>query len=165
MASTWQFTGTRNPTATLRRMVALTRKDASTQAAMSAANSIVMTANSHSPFSMAGQIKQWALSHLHYMPDPDEMQVLKSPMELLKDAQSTGTYLGNCADAAMLTAMLCIDVGIPCFFEARAFLKPDAPFQHVVTIAMTEKGPMEFDITRPAGTPDVVVSRRQQVKV
>lgn len=146
-------------------MVALTRKDASTQAAMAAANSIVMTANSHSPLSMAEQVRSWALSHLHYMPDPDEMQVLKPPLEMLTDAQGKGMYLGNCADAAMLTAMLCIDVGIPCYFEARAFLKPDAPFQHVVTIAMTEKGPFEFDITRPAGTPDVPITRRQRVKV
>jgi hypothetical protein len=164
-AGQWIITGTNNPAGTVARMRGLVRKDAVTQEAIEAADSIVMTADGHNTFAMANEIKEWVARHCHYIPDLDEMQVLKPPITLLRDAQSRGVFVGNCADAAMLSAMLLIDVGIPCYFEARAFLKPDAPYQHVVTVAITDHGLVDFDVTRPIGSPDVLVTRRYQLKV
>ena len=162
----WEFSGTDNPMGTMRRMIALIRKDATTVDAITAANSIVMTADGHNEYAMANEIKEWAQNHLHYIPDLNEMQVLKSPLFLLHEAQTKGVFIGNCADAAMLCAMLCICDGIPCSIEARAFIKPNAPYQHVVCVTDLGRPPeVDFDITRPIGSPDVVVSRRYRMKV
>jgi hypothetical protein len=161
----WEIMGTNNPAATLRRMDALTRQDSQLPDSILAANSIVMTADGHSNYAMAQEIKEWCQQHFHYIPDLDEMQVLKSPHYLLQQAQKNGVVPGNCADAAMLSAMLCICDGIPCYFEARAFIKPDNPYQHVVAVAQTEKGLVDFDITKPSNIGDIVISRRYRVKV
>lgn len=161
----WEIMGTNNPAATMQRMKALVRQDAQLPDSILAANSIVMTADGHSTYSMAQEIKEWCQQHFHYIPDLDEMQVLKSPHYQLKQAQKNGVVAGNCADAAMLSAMLCIDDGVPCYLEARAFVNKDAPYQHVVTVAQTDKGLVDFDITKPLDAANIVVSRRYQVKV
>lgn len=161
----WIITGTNDPKGTVGRMRSLIRRDAVNPNSILAANSIVMTADGHDSFAMAQQILQWAAQHFHFIPDVDEMQVLKSPSYLLHEAQSKGIVVGNCADAAMLTAMLAIANGIPCTLEARAFINPTAPYQHVVAIANTNRGNVDFDITRPVGSPNYFISRRYDLKV
>jgi len=161
----WLITGTNDPKATVSRMKALVRRDSLNPNSILAANSIVMTADGHDTFAMAHEILEWAQQHFHFIPDVDEMQVLKSPSYLLSEAQSKGVVVGNCADAAMLTAMLAICDGIPCTLEARAFINPTAPYQHVVAIANTDRGNIDFDITRPSGSPNYYISRRYDLKV
>ncbi len=114
-------------------------------------------------------IRQWVQTRFHFWRDPVDTQLLTVPEYMLNWWQHHGYLPGDCADAAELTAALCMAIGMPCSLVAVAFNSPLAPFSHVFTIATarTPKGiaKVEMDVTRPAGVARARFSRFRRLDI
>lgn len=101
---------------------------------------------------VARAVREFVAAHIVYCPDPVGVENLTAPvehMQLFKNGART--LLGDCDDAASLSAAMGEALGIGAEFVARAFYKPDNPYQHVVTY-LHPKGSsgIDMDTTRDA---------------
>src|SRR5687767_10584916 len=78
-------------------------------------------------------IRNYVARHIQFVPDPVGIENLTPPLTRarLLQAAPARVLLGDCDDAATLSAAIAMAVGIPATFTVRAFRKPDAPYQHV----------------------------------
>lgn len=84
-------------------------------------------------------IYYWVTQHIRYMRDPDGVELLKSPAQLLR------TRSGDCDDIATLLAAMFMAAGNPVQFALASF-KPGRPvFSHVYVEVVTPHGPVVFD--------------------
>lgn len=98
--------------------------------------------------------------HIKFCRDPVGVENLTPPIEHMRllQASPSRVLLGDCDDAATLSAALAMAVGCPCSFRILAFRAPDAPFQHVLTVIHPARALSDVicDPTRPAqGLPPV----------
>lgn len=119
-------------------------------------------------------IREWLSSRWRFVNDPMWHQLLTTPVYCLKKIKEQGFVQGNCADAAMTSAALCLAIHIACKFAAVSFgqQKPPhhAPYSHVMTIAYprTRIGSsvaVEMDFTRPTDLARAAFTRRLLVTV
>ena len=164
-AGIWAATGTDDPRATLERMRELVRRDVVYPFVVQQATDIVRAAAPRDQLEQASAIRDWIAMHFRFIPDIRDVELLRSPGWQIQVIQRDGIVQGDCDDAAMLGAALGLAVGIPAVFEARAYLNPKNPYQHVVTILSTRRGPFELDTTRPNGLEPPAVAKTLRVRV
>lgn len=96
----------------------------------------------------ATNLRAWLLTHSRFTPDPDNMELVRTPVEQLHVIATHGTMPGDCDDVATLGAALARALGMRARFVVLAFDGPNAPYQHVYTEVLTRQGWRDFDITR-----------------
>lgn len=120
---------------------------------------------------MAYAIRDYVARHLKFVRDPVGIENLTRPvdhMRQLEQAGPSGYILGDCDDAATLSAALAGAVGIPSTFTVLAFDwgRGASPYQHVFTTLYPPKGrPVVCDTTRDAQKLPPKVARRFTIKV
>ena len=129
------------------------------------ARNIVVQVGPRDEVNQARAIRAWLADRFRFINDPIDVQNLTTPRYMLEKIGHVGFVQGNCADAAMLAAALCMAIRIPCSFIAVAFHTPTAPYQHVFTMAYPRdmhgaKEAIEFDVTRPPDVRTVRFTRR-----
>lgn len=151
--SRWLLRSDADVRATLARMRHLVEKATFTQNFVYwARQEIARTgADSRTPSSVAYAVRDYVKRHIQFMPDPVGQDNLTPPldhMELIK-ANPQRPLLGDCDDAATLSAAMAGVAGIPSTFTVLAFWRPDSPYQHVFTTLYPRGGgPVVCDTTR-----------------
>lgn len=100
----------------------------------------------------ANRIREYLEERVAFVPDPLGVELLKSPVYMLREIDADGRATGDCDDVAILGAALGLAVGLPARFVLLAFT-PGAPYEHVYTELQTEGGWLELDTTRPHQLP------------
>lgn len=112
------------------------------------------------PRDIPGQIEaieQWLLRRFRFTADPVGVELLRDPAEAIKRARLRGFTMGDCDEAAMLSAALGMANGIPARFRALAFER-GGPYTHVIADLLANGRWYPLDITKPQGfvVPDPV---------
>lgn len=94
------------------------------------------------------RIRQWLAGAFSFKPDPEGIELLRTPRVLLQDWDSTGEAAGDCDDAAILGASLAVASGYPVRFVVLGF-DPHGPYGHVYAEAWNGSRWVDFDVTRP----------------
>lgn len=156
---------------TMERMRKLVRLAIDDPSFVYAARQIVARAAQRDEPAQAQMLRQWMQQHFQFVKDPDGREDQRDPRYMLNKIQAFGKYLGDCDDAATLSAALAKAIGIPARFIAAAFADP-GPFQHVYTVVYPmdprarQRRPLEMDVTRPANIPRLPrFARRMPVTV
>ncbi len=100
-----------------------------------------------------------------FVPDPEGVELLKTPELMLEEVRRTGEASGDCDDAAILSAALALELGYQVRFIVLGF-KLGGDYGHVYT-DISSGGPwLELDVTAPAQfPPGLRVHRRMTVGV
>ena len=96
----------------------------------------------------AYRIRDWLASAVSFQPDPLGVELIRSPIYLLRQIQEQGAAWGDCDDVATLAAALGMAVGLPASFVLLGF-DSLGPFSHVYTQLWTQGGWVEMDTTAP----------------
>ncbi|MDE2314535.1 MAG: hypothetical protein KGL04_10240 [Elusimicrobia bacterium] len=94
----------------------------------------------------------WTMSHFHYVNDPKNVELLKSPEVSMQEIQMTGSFMGDCDDATALMAALLKSIGYA--VRAAVISKPGSSgeFVHVYPVAILRNGEaIPLEMTRPGG--------------
>lgn len=138
------------------------------------ARAIVFNVTPRDEVAQARAIRDWLDARWLFVNDPMWHQLLTTPAYVLTRIKRFGRVQGNCADAAMVSAALCLAIHIPCKFAAVSFgvQRPPqhAPYSHVMTIAyprtsIGSTAAVEMDFTRPAELSRARFTRRLLVTV
>lgn len=138
---------------TVWHMRALVRTSLSRPLLADRAASIV--AGSESALEAGTRIREFLETEVVYVPDPLGMELLKSPVYMLREIDADGRATGDCDDVAILGAALGLAAGLPARFVLLAF-RPGAPYEHVYTELLTDEGWLELDTTKPHQLPSGV---------
>lgn len=113
----------------------------------------------HPPSGRAARlIRSWLDEHTRFVPDPLGLEVIRSPVLMLRVIECEGVAPGDCDDVAVLGATLGLSVGIPARFVLLAF-EDYGLYEHVYTDLLTPE-PVDLDTTRPAQMPpDLRIAR------
>lgn len=100
---------------------------------------------------IARGIRDYVASHVQFAPDPVGVENLTPPRQHMEILKRKSYVLGDCDDAATLSAAMGESVGIPASFKILAFYGPKNPYQHVITYLHPRgSGVIDMDTTRPA---------------
>lgn len=133
------------------------------------ARAVVANVTPRDEVAQALAVRDWCKDHWRFVNDPMWHQLLTTPVYLLDHIRQAGYVQGNCADAALLSAALCLAIHIPCKFAAVSFgqQRPPhhAPYSHVMTIAyphthIGSTAAVEMDFTRPEDLARAAFTRR-----
>ena len=116
---------------------------------------IVQAAAPRDKYAHAKLIRSWVSNHMRFVPDPDQVEMVHSPEELLDQISQRYYTNGDCDDVAVLTAALAKVVGLRARFVVVGF-EPRGGFAHVFTIVETPQGWVDMDTTRPRQIPAVL---------
>jgi transglutaminase-like putative cysteine protease len=115
---------------------------------------------------VARAIRDYLSAHIRFMPDPFGVENITPPLEHMKLLQKHRVLLGDCDDAATLSAAMGKAVGIPAEFRILAFYKPNNPYQHVITYLHPKGGlVIDMDTTRPQQNLPPVATRSFSIRV
>jgi transglutaminase-like putative cysteine protease len=115
--------------------------------------------DTRSPIAVANFVRDFVARVVHFSPDPVGIENITPPAEHLEalqdalDVGGSGFIIGDCDDAATLSAALAGAFGVPARFTIRAFDwgRGPSPFQHVFTTLLPRGGaPVDVDTTRDA---------------
>lgn len=126
------------------------------QAHAGAANPIVAACarsiiTATTPAVAANELRAWLGAHTVFVPDPDDEELVRTPLYQVQAVQAGGVSPGDCDDVATLGAALALAAGLRCAFVVLGFEGPGSPFQHVYTLVHTVP-PVNFDVTRSPNT-------------
>ena len=117
---------------------------------MATARSIVGVVSD--PMTRARFLRSWLVQHTQFAPDPDEVELVRTPVEQLRRIAVNGIARGDCDDVAVVGAALAQAAGLSPRFVVLGFGPgPDVPYTHVYTDVLG--GAVEFDITRRPDSP------------
>lgn len=88
---------------------------------------------SHHFVDEAVSIGQYVQKKVRYVRDPDNVEYLQDPLDLVKHIQM-GTAQGDCDDMALLTATLLLSVGHQPYFRAVRYEQPYGTFNHIYVV-------------------------------
>lgn len=108
--------------------------------------------HSRTPSESARAIRAWIAGHTRFLPDPPDLELIRSPRLLALEIARSGLGEGDCDDVATLAAALGLAAGLPTGFALYGFA-PGREYEHVFTVFHTEDGAVEIDTTRPAQLP------------
>lgn len=99
-----------------------------------------VTANAGSDQEKIGAIFRWACAVVQYEKDPPDVELIKSPCRILREAANNGRATGDCDDSAVMIAACLKAAGIRCQFMAVSNEKlsqnfQNPPLDHVFTVA------------------------------
>lgn len=84
-------------------------------------------------------IGNYVKKKVRYVRDPNSIEYLQDPVDLVKHIQNN-TAQGDCDDMALLTASLLLAVGHQPFFRAVRYYQQGGNFNHIYTVVY-EKNP------------------------
>lgn len=126
----------------------------------------------------AQTIREYVRRSVWFCRDPLGVENITPPLEHMRKLRGNygGHVLGDCDDAATLSAALGMAVGLPAQFQALAFGRPDdppgtvytdvnAPYMHVYTTLMADGVWHEMDTTRPDQMLPPTIVRRLTMRV
>lgn len=131
---------------TLRKMGQLARHDLSHPLLVQTTGRIL--ADSTGPADQARRIREFLTVYVRFLPDPSGLELVRSPVFMLREIEAHGQTQGDCDDVATLGAAMGLAVDLPARFVVLSF-KPHAPFSHVFTELATPAGWLELDTTAP----------------
>ncbi len=143
-----------------------------------AARKLVGRVATRDEVAQARALRLWMAQHFRFVKDPDQKEDGRDPRFMMQQIAADGVYLGDCDDAATLSAALGKAIGLPAKFMAVAFA-PNDSYKHVYTVlypmdptlgnrkvpTLAGRRPMEMDVTRPASIPRPKFARRMPVTV
>lgn len=135
---------------TIRHMRRIAKRGAAQPLLRESAASIVGDAGSS--FEAASAIRRFLERRTEFVFDPVGVELIRSPVYMLRAIQARGTAVGDCDDVAVLGAALGLAAGIPARFVLLGFTEAE-PFEHVYTELLSDGGAVELDTTRPAQMP------------
>ena len=97
-------------------------------------------------------IREWVNAHFYFLRDARGVEQLHDVPLMLNKIAATGSFAGDCDDAAILLGSLCGVIGCAVRFQAVSFLDNPSSFAHVWAEAQAPQGTgdwLELDITRP----------------
>lgn len=156
---TWG-SGLDRPTAqdTMREMRRLVRASLMRRPVIETPRMIIRGVPERQELAQARAIRAWCDSRFRFVRDPVGVEYLIAPSRQLAEVRRWGFVQGDCDDAAMMTAALCMSVGLPCRFYAVARNAQDV-YRHVFAVAYPldrasgRRVAVELDITRPSEIP------------
>lgn len=80
---------------------------------------------------MVERLTAWVRGHLHYTPDPPEMERITSPAALLEEIGRLGHAVGDCDEYVSLLGGLLAALGLPVELILTS-TDPDAVYRHVL---------------------------------
>lgn len=116
-------------------------------------------------------IDQWVRDHFTFALDPKEVNgtvvfdLITHPLAQVEMYQELSRVIGDCDDAAILTAVLGKANLIPARFRVVGFRGPAGPFSHVYTLLKGSGGWVSLDVTRPLDSSVPRVTRVAEVNV
>lgn len=162
LAVHWLATGDAGAKETLRVMAAAVHHAITNPAFVWWARSIVQDCPPRNETCCAYAIREYVAGAVHFQRDPLGVENITPPeVHMQKLRGRFGAYvLGDCDDAATLSAALGMAVGLPARFVVLAFPMPGdapgvrytqdtAPYQHVYTELLAGGAWREMDTTRP----------------
>ncbi len=157
-------------TNTMRKMALDVRQAIVLPTVWETARQIAATVRDRDEVAQALAIRAWVRAHMRFVKDPVDHQLLTVPEYMLDAINTQGYVQGDCADAAELTAALCMAIGIHATFVAVAFNSPTANYSHVFTIADAKLpgggvGKVEMDVTRPDAVKQAKFSRYLRLSI
>lgn len=162
----WAIEGGREVSVTLNKMRNLVRDGARDQFIIDAARLLTHNTDERDYKAQAQIIRGYIKDRLRFVRDPNGVELLQLPRQLLADIQHRSYTMGDCDDAATLSATLLTAIGFPCRFEAVAFFSPHSPFSHVYTVCELGHGKeLDMDTTRPDGLRTLVPSRKHITRI
>lgn len=132
---------------------------------LTASREIVADIEARNTTGQAYAVRDFLSARLRFLSDPVDIEVLETPESMLKTIATRGYAMGDCDNAAVLSAALLKSIGIRCRFVILGFTKPNAPYQHVYTEAFTPAGWVDMDTTAPAGGTPPTITRRYVMEV
>lgn len=115
--------------------------------------------DTRNPSAVAHWVRDFVARVIQFSPDPVGIENITPPAEHMDELQDAlepggaGYIIGDCDDAATLSAALAGVFGVPSRFTIRAFDwgRGVSPYQHVFTTLLPRGGsPVECDTTRDA---------------
>lgn len=88
---------------------------------------------SHHYIDEALAIGDYVKKNVRYVRDPDGIEYLQSPKDLIKQMQMK-TAQGDCDDMALLTATLLLAIGHQPYFRAVRYSQPFGNYNHIYTV-------------------------------
>lgn len=161
-ATHWLATGDAGSRETLATMARAVREAIVDISFVWWARSIVQDCPPRNETCCAYSIREYVSGAIRFVRDPVGVENITPPLEHMRKLRGAfGAYvLGDCDDAATLSAALGMAVGLPARFVAIAFPMPgdapgmkytadNAPYQHVYTELLAGGAWREMDTTRP----------------
>lgn len=109
------------------------------------------TGDGHQEAAVAMAIRGWMFSHVVYVHDPIDRELLSPPSAMLQQVRAYGQVGMDCDETAILGAALANAVGLSVKFRA-ARMTGDRYFSHVFAVVPTPQGDVSLDLqTPPAG--------------
>lgn len=147
----WIPEGDQGTEATVERMAGLARHGQVEPTATHQAQVIIAGCRPRDSGCYLYTLRRWLASHFLFVYDSRDVENLRTPEYLLTHLDPIGRAMGDCDDAAVLAAGLCLILGIERVrFVVLRYGCIDGAFRHVYTEAQTEAGNwVSFDVTRP----------------
>lgn len=111
-------------------------------------------------------LRDWLTIHTQFTPDPDDTELVRTPIEQLTRIAQSGVMRGDCDDVATLAAALTKALGRRARYVVLGFIEPGpaTPYRHVYAEMLTAPDVWrDFDVTRRKSS--LPASRRQTVEV
>ena len=78
-------------------------------------------------------------NHVRYVRDPEDIEYLQDPLDLIKQMQN-GTARGDCDDMACLTACLLLSIGAQPFYRAVRYQSIFGNYNHIYVVVYDQNG-------------------------
>lgn len=106
-------------------------------------------ADARNPESLWRSLRFWIASHSRFRFDPDGVELVRTPVEQLRQIRNVGVMHGDCDDAAVLAATLAKACGARVRFTVMGFFG-EPYYRHVYASMLVNDRWLDFDVTRPA---------------
>lgn len=115
------------------------------------AHQIVLRVPPRDTLGYARAIRAWARSRFRFVPDPLDVETLRSPHYMLSHTDHLGGLMMGDCDCAALLAALGKAIGLPARFVVLGFSSLDNAWGHVYAELGTDQGWLDLDVTKPRG--------------
>jgi transglutaminase-like putative cysteine protease len=100
----------------------------------------------------AQRIRAYLAAKVRFTHDPLGVELIRTPLFMLREIDARGWVPGDCDDVAVLGAAFGMAVGIRARYVLIGLTRGE-PYEHVYTELLTDSGPVDLDTTRPAQMP------------
>lgn len=145
-----------DPHDTLDRMARLVMASYDLPIVVTCGASIAARAVEKNNVAIAYAMMMWLRVHTRFVAAPLNIQLLKSPAEMLTQVDRDAIVGGDCVSVAMLAAALGMSVSVRARFIAEGYEPAEpAALTHVYAQLHTEAGWLTLDTQRPIDSPPV----------
>jgi transglutaminase-like putative cysteine protease len=106
---------------------------------------IVRHVRDRDKLSQIAAIYDWFDRRYTFLPDPDDVELVRDPEAVLDDLERTGRFVGDCDDATVFLTAALRTIGVPVRIVRVAF-KENGSYTHVFGVAFDQyKRPIIID--------------------